>query len=531
MNKVTPSDLRRRWRDGEEVALFDAREEAPFAEAHPFFAVCLPPSQVEARVFDLVPRRSAPIAVYDNGEGVADRVARRLTELGYSDVSLLEGGLEAYAREGQLFRDVNVPSKSFGELVESTCHTPSLPAPEVKALLDSGADVTVLDVRRFEEYRTMSIPGGVSVPNAELTLRVFDLVPSQETLVIVNCAGRTRGIIGTQTLVNIGLPNRVAALRNGTIGWTLEGFGLETGQTRTFPRQADAADDRAVNAARQWADRVGVRTIDRQTYDDWMADRDRRTLYCLDVRTPAEHAAGHPIGFLSAPGGQLVQATDEWIAVRGARIVLFDAVGVRALMTASWLVQMGWEAVVIEPGALPADQTGMAAAHRPSMPDEDVESCTPMQLAAREAVVVDVGSSAEYLKGHIPGAKFVLRSEFAGVLPELAAAGRPLVLTSPDGVLARYAATDAADAIDRPVRVLSGGTAAWTVAGLPLESAIHQWVSPPIDRYKRPYEGTDNARDAMRAYIDWELQLVAQMAADGISRFRVVAPGNLTPTP
>jgi rhodanese-related sulfurtransferase len=521
---VTPSELRRRWRNGEEVALFDAREEGPFAEAHPFFAVCLPPSQVEARAYDLVPRRSAPVVVFDNGEGVAARVARRLTDLGYTDVSPLDGGLDAYAREGQLFRDVNVPSKAFGELVESTCHTPSLAASEIKKLLESGANVMVLDVRRLEEYRTMSIPTAVSVPNAELTLRVFDLVPSPDTLVVVNCAGRTRSIIGTQTLVNIGLPNRVAALRNGTIGWALEGYELDTGQTRTFPSNPDGPCDRAAAAARHWATRVGVRTIDRQTYDRWMAERDRRTLYRFDVRTPAEHAAGHPIGFLSSPGGQLVQATDEWVAVRGARLVLFDDLGVRALMTASWLVQMGWDAVVLQPDAIPADQPGIEPPNWPTLPDGGRPPWTPLQLAASEAVVVDVGPSAEYLKHHVPGAHFVLRSRLADALPDVHRANRPLVLTSPDGVLARYAAHDAADVLDGPVDVLAGGTAAWGAAGLPLESHVHSWVSPPIDHYTRPYEGTDTPRETMQGYIDWELQLVQQMQTDGISRFRVVSP-------
>ena len=524
-SQVTPSELRRRWRDGAEVALFDAREEGPFAEAHPFFAVCLPLSQVEARACDLVPRRSAPVVVCDDGEGVAARVAGRLTDLGYTDVSLLDGGLDAYAREGQLFRDVNVPSKTFGELVESTCHTPSLAAPEVKELIEAGANVRVLDVRRFEEYRTMSIPTAVSVPNAELTLRIFDLVPSPDTLVVVNCAGRTRSIIGTQTLVNIGLPNPVAALRNGTIGWALEGYGLDSGQTRSFAPDPDASRDRAAGAARRWAMHVGVRTIDRQTYDQWMSERDRRTLYRLDVRTPAEHAAGHPAGFLSSPGGQLVQATDEWIAVRGARLVLFDDLEVRALMTASWLVQMGWDAVVMQPGALSPDRPGMEAPNRPSFPDDSRRPAwTPLQLAAEEAIVVDVGPSAEYLKSHIPGAHFVLRSRFADALPNIHRTNRPLVLTSPDGVLARYAAHDAADVLDRPVGVLAGGTAAWSAAGLPLESHIHSWMSPPIDRYTRPYEGTDNPREAMEGYINWELQLVQQMETDGISRFRVVSP-------
>ena len=115
---------------------------------------------------------------------------------------------------------MNTPSKAFGELVEARRHTPSLDAVEVKALLDAHADVVVLDARRFEEYRTMSIPTALSVPGAELVYRVQAAAPSPSSLVVVNCAGRTRSIIGAQSLVNAGIPNRVAALRNGTIGWT-----------------------------------------------------------------------------------------------------------------------------------------------------------------------------------------------------------------------------------------------------------------------------------------------------------------------
>ena len=81
----------------------------------------------------------------------------------------------------------------------------------------------------------MSIPTATSVPGAELALRVRALAPDRATTVIVNCAGRTRSIIGAQSLINAGLPNRVAALRNGTIGWTLAGLDLDHGQARRAP--------------------------------------------------------------------------------------------------------------------------------------------------------------------------------------------------------------------------------------------------------------------------------------------------------
>ena len=179
MTRQTRSaELRQAWRRGSEIALIDVRDEGPYSEAHPFFAISVPLAEIEQSVPDLVPRHGVPIVVYDDGEGLAEKAARRLAAIGYSDVSVLAGGLSAYSREGEVFRDVNVPSKAFGELVEAIRHTPSLPADEIRALIEAGTDMVVLDARRFEEYRNMSIPTGISVPGAELALRVRDLAPS-----------------------------------------------------------------------------------------------------------------------------------------------------------------------------------------------------------------------------------------------------------------------------------------------------------------------------------------------------------------
>jgi rhodanese-related sulfurtransferase len=137
----------------------------------------------------------------------------------------------------------------LGELVESIRHTPSLSAEDLKTMLETSENVVVLDARRFEEYRTMSIPRGISLPGAELALRVHDVAPSPDTLVVVNCAGRTRSIIGAQSLVNAGIPNRVAALRNGTIGWTLAGFALDAGQARRVGETTEAGREKGCAAA------------------------------------------------------------------------------------------------------------------------------------------------------------------------------------------------------------------------------------------------------------------------------------------
>jgi rhodanese-related sulfurtransferase len=260
---------------------------------------------------------------------------------------LLEGNLAGWRDAGyELFEDVNSYSKAFGELVEHRRGTPSLPAPDVQALIDEGADIAILDARRFDEYSTMSLPGGISVPGAELVLRAPSIAPHPETTIIVNCAGRTRSIIGTQSLINAGLPNRIVALRNGTIGWTLAGQTLAHGSDQRFPEVDGDAAAEARLRARQVAYRAGVKQIDEVDLEAIETDTDR-TLYRFDVRTPEEYARGHLRGFLSVPGGQLVQETDHSAPVRGARIVLADDLGARADMSASWLAQMGWEVYVL----------------------------------------------------------------------------------------------------------------------------------------------------------------------------------------
>jgi rhodanese-related sulfurtransferase len=332
----------------EELALLDVREEARHAEGHPLFAANLPLSCIDLDAYTKLPRRDVAIVTFDNGEGLAERAAERLTALGYSDVAVFAGGLSAWQDAGgEVFIDVNVPSKAFGELMESVCHTPSFSAQEVKAMIDAEQDMVVVDVRRFDEYQTMCIPTGISVPGAEAVLRVPDLAPRAETQIVVNCAGRTRSLIGAQSLINAGLANPVAALRNGTIGWKLAGQPLDHGQSRSFAASSDEASRIAAQRARAVADRAGVKRAGKQDLAAW-ASQQVRTTYCFDVRSVAEYERGHLQGFYPIPGGQLVQETEMYAPVRGARIVLADNDGARANMSASWLAQMAWDVYVVD---------------------------------------------------------------------------------------------------------------------------------------------------------------------------------------
>ena len=344
---VTPSQVRRALLLREEIALLDVRHEAAFATGHPLFAANMAAERIALEAGIRLPRKDATVVVYDAGEGLAPQAADRFAALGYTNVRQLDGGLQAWRAAGyELFQDVNSYAKAFGELVESRRHTPSLPADEVARLIAGKANIAVLDVRRFDEYATMNIPGSVSVPGAELVLRAGGIAPDPATTIIVNCAGRTRSIIGTQSLINAGVANKVVALRNGTIGWTLARQNLEHGADR---RGEVGLFEGAQANARDVAYRAGVRHLGVEEAMALQADM-RRTLYRFDVRAAEEYAAGHIPGFRQYPGGQLVQEIDMAAPVRGARILLSDDKGVRADMTASWLAQMGWEAYVLDGG-------------------------------------------------------------------------------------------------------------------------------------------------------------------------------------
>ena len=365
MDSISPLDLKDLLLGEEEFALVDVREQGTFSESHLLFAVCVPLSRMELLIGDLVPRRDTRLVVVSAAadDELGTRAVLRLEQLGYSNVMLLDGGVAGWQAEGlELFSGVNVPSKAFGEFVEHTYETPRLTAAEVKAMLDEGRDMVIVDSRPFEEYHRMNIPTAMDMPGAELAYRIHDIAPDPETFVVVNCAGRTRSIIGTQSLINAGISNPVAALKDGTMGWHLAGFELENGSTREAPAPSDAGLERALAAAAGVAERFGVPTVDRETVETWRQDP-ARTTYPLDVRSPTEFAAGHLADYRNAPGGQLVQATDEYVAVKNARLVLADDVGVRATMTASWLIQMGWQHVHVLEGGIGTEslESGMRA--------------------------------------------------------------------------------------------------------------------------------------------------------------------------
>jgi rhodanese-related sulfurtransferase len=521
---VTARQLKAMLQDGEEIALLDVREAGQFGKSHLLFAVPMPYSRLELDIGRLVPRRATRTVLCDDGSlGVSALAARRLEVIGFTDVAILDGGIQGWADAGyRLYSGVNVPSKVFGELVEHAYHTPRVTAGDLQRMKESGEDFVILDGRPVNEHHKMTIPGSVCCPNAELPYRLPAMVKNPRTKIVVNCAGRTRSIVGAQTLINYGVPNPVYALENGTQGWYLAEYKLEHGSTRRYPERIDPASVPGQQAsAAKLMKSFGIRTVTAEQAAGWLTES-ARTTYLCDVRTPEEFEAGSLHGALHTPGGQLIQATDQWIGVRNARIVLFDGGEyVRAAMAASWLKQLGHDSVVLEDG-IHARLSGPVAAE-PVLPELAAMSPADLKRAldVSSCIVLDLGPSMSFRKTHIPGSRWSIRSRARTAMRD---ARKTIVLVADDVAVARLAATELLESGIEDVRLLEGGIAAWTGTGLPVESSA---TDPPdgecIDYLFFVHDRHAGNREAMKQYLAWETGLIAQLDAQERAAFRVGA--------
>lgn len=519
---MTPAQVKTLINDGVELAILDAREESAFGPCHLFWAVPCPVSRMEWRARALLPSKTVRIVCVDGGQGSAETLAKYLLLIGYADVSVLEGGMPNWIAAGYVaFSGVHVPSKAFGEWVEHHYETPSIDPAELDSMVKTGGNMVILDSRPKDEFIRMSIPGGINVPGGELVYRIGDFVHNPETTIIINCAGRTRSIMGAESLRSAGIPNQVVALRNGTMGWELAGYQCAHGKTESFsigvPREAELALERADHFARK----RGVRFIDAQQAETLRKDISR-SCYLLDVRDPAEYVQGHLPGSLNAPGGQLVQTVDMWVAVRHARIILIDDTGTRARMSAGWLRELGgWEVYVLEGGLNGALEDGTPPLHCPEANGIAAPQISPREVAAQgdRVRIIDLNRSVSFRAGHAPGAIWGLRGRLARLLPKLGAAEQ-LVITAPEPALARLAYAELADLVAVPIAILAGGMAEWKACGLPIVANRRNpedWDCDDV--HLLPFDHNDGIEEAMRAYLAWEIDLVHEVKKDGDAPF------------
>lgn len=512
--------------DGQELALIDVREPGQIGEGHILFSVPVPYSVLELRLPKVVPNRSVRLVLCDAGDGVAVRAAGRAASMGYRNVFVLAGGVDAWAALGRtLFKGVNVPSKVFGELVEHAYDTPYLTAEDLSARKAAGERMVILDGRPAGEYRRMTIPGALNCPNGELALRVGSLAPDQEVPIVVNCAGRTRSIIGAQTLRELGLANPVYALKDGTQGWMLAGFDLATNnEPRTAPAETEIAQRREMVETRARASGVGPASP--ADVASWVAEA-ARTTFLLDIRTIEERMADpadvssalSDAGVQHAPGGQLIQATDQWVGVRNARLVVMDGDDVRASVVATWLSRLGFEVHVLTGGVGALAEAGISgAAPEPSLPVLQTVAVQDVEGHLQGgSVLLDLRSSADFREGHVPGATWAVRPRLGDEC-----AGRNCLLVADKVEVAQLAAMDLVEAGAASVRVVDGGMEAWRAAGLPVEaSADLPSDDDRIDFLFFVHDRHEGNLDASRAYLAWETGLIAQLDPRELAQFKV----------
>ncbi len=496
--------------------VFDVRERGEYNECQIPHTTSLPRSQIEFRIAELVPNRTIPIVVYDEGGKRAELAAETLITLGFDNVSILDGGLTAWQSEGrETVSGVNVPSKAFGEKVHHDRNVPDLSPEELKSLIDSHTDLTILDMRTPEEYGRFCIPGGLNVPGGDLILWAEEL--RRKPAVIVNCAGRTRSIIGAAGLRRLGLTN-VRALRNGTMGWVLAGFDLEIKPARHDPA-TPARDARGLATALKIAAQEKIAMI---TVDDLVrsaANYADSLSYRIDVRSEQEFVSGHIAGTINVPGGQAVQRADDFVPVRNAPIVFISNQSARAVMAAYWYRQMGFKTVFFLQGGLDAWTTvgqplltGASAAQPMGFVAAQAASRFIPAAQLRDMIgkgsrlLLDVSTSLEHESAHVPGAKWISRGWIDIKLPELIAdRAQRIILTCPDGRQSILAAQQLARVGYSNISVLDGGLRGWATAGYRTDSGVSDALAPANDVVLSP--SIRGNKEDMQKYLDWELKL------------------------
>ena len=351
--KIHAETLKSWLSDKDEIAFIDVREIGQHTKGHPFFSISIPYSLFELNLEILIPNKKTKMILLDQNDGISILAYKAANLIGYSNLFILEEGVNGWINAGyKLFDGINVPSKSFGELIEQYFHTPSITAKELNKKQKNNENCIVIDGRPFDEYQKMSIPNSICCPNGELAYRVSSHVKDINTEIIINCAGRTRSIIGAQTLIDLGISNKVKALENGTQGWFLSDLFLEHKKNKFLDISPNNIEtEKLQNKILQLISKLNVSLIDHRKAQELILD-DTRSTFIFNVTTSNKNSNQNSF-IKNVPGGQLVQATDKYIGVWNARVILIDDGDlIRAGTTASWLKKMGYETYILKKGLL-----------------------------------------------------------------------------------------------------------------------------------------------------------------------------------
>lgn len=344
--KVNAETLKSWLSDKDEIAFIDVREIGQHTKGHPFFSISIPYSLFELNLEILIPNKKTKVILLDQNDGISILAYKAATLIGYSNIFILEEGVNGWINYGyKLFDGINVPSKSFGELIEKHFHTPSITAKELNEKQKNNENCIVIDGRPFDEYQNMSIPNSICCPNGELAYSVSSHVKDINTEIIINCAGRTRSIIGAQTLIDLGISNKVKALENGTQGWFLSDLCLDHNKNDFLDVRPDDTELKKIqNKIFKLLIKHSINLIDFAKAQELILDKNKST-FIFNVTNSNKNMNS----IRHVPGGQLVQATDKYIGVWKATVILVDDGDlIRAGTTAIWLKKMGYQVHVLK---------------------------------------------------------------------------------------------------------------------------------------------------------------------------------------
>ncbi len=513
---VSVAELAIKFSDSREFALIDPRETGAYSRGHILGSTNIPLSRLELDVPGLVPCRQCEIILATDDASLVDRTRTRLQQLDYGNIHELDGGIDAWALAGYvLFSGINVVSKAFGEFIEESLETPHIDAKELHSWMRDKRQYFLLDGRTPQEHRNFCIPGALHCANGDLPAIAAELASQPELAVVVHCAGRTRSIIGAQSLIDSEIPNPVYALKNGTLDWLYEGFDLELGANRPFPESASSDPGDTRKHASDRAKEYGIKAVSENQLTEWK--NQEGTTYVFDIRSQLEYESGSLEYAVNVAGGQLTQSTDNYIGVRNSRIVLCDDDGVRAASTAIWLKRMGWRNLYTHTMVSPSYIR--AASEVPEIVARTISVVQLKEMVDSHSVtVLDIRRGVKYQRGHIPGAHYVSRhlAEYPNKIPGSA----PVVLVADDPEYCSLVAAECAD-FGRDVSVLQGGMREWRKNRFEIESTEHNFLCQPLDAYLDPGDFANPAIDARegRRYLKWEIELADLLEGEPAAMF------------
>lgn len=493
-------------------AVIDVRDWGEFSLGQIPGTNCIPRGSLEKYISVLVPKTDIQTVLYCDTGQRSSRAAASLETLGYTNVVVLDGGLNSWTAAGYAtLHGWSLRGKEYGERLQVEESIPEMTAEDLHQRLTQGEQLYIFDTRTEPEFQTAHLPGAYCAPGGQLALIAPEVVQDKTRTIVTNCAGRTRSLLGAHLLQRMGFAN-VYALKGGTGAWRIAGHTeeLEKGNGAPLPRLSETG----ITACKQFAERVatedGIPSITPQALH--VRQDAGELLYLLDVRLLNEYQAGHVPGAHFCPGTQVALLVECLVGVKNAPIITMCAGRARAILAASVLKGAGYPNVSVldggttawtaagfgletgapqeidfgqpvwmarllqglpagvEPQALPIP--GLAEARA------QAEVLTPQALQAKlsageRPALLDVRSAGDFATAHVPGARWLSRGRLdLHIAQEVPHTTTPVVLMCRTGKLSPLSVPALKAMGYTHIAVLQGGFDAWQAAGLPTEQGL-----------------------------------------------------------